>query len=748
MPPSPRKYKKHPLEDKPYRYFQSAEIGHLGGPDREENEDAWRACTRAVRDYDEKLIQSWRMDMDTTLVFAALFSAILTAFVLESYQWLSEDPNDVVVSLLTRIATQLEDNDPSPAPFMGSDTTYAPNASHIAINALWFASLVMTLHTVLMSILVKQWLAEYVWTVGSKVTSPHQTATLRQFRFAGLTAWKIPHIIHYLPVNSFSSVSLSCWPGSLSVELPNCCGAALDSAAGLVCLVFPQAWLVHRVVKLGGFIYIAVTSGRMWEAQKSRQSLAPRGWVDAALQYFEEKEHRTALDAALLGWIHSSLVAWDPSLSWHLWKCAITLPVEAFHPLFCRFAEAEYPNGRGVLDTENLNSAGAPPARLIYLQRRISKSAELLADRLDREDGDRILRVYNIYLDALLRWTYDITIQDSTVAEYIAVFRVFHFRLLPKRGVSTIHASIPANSDPGRLSKATCVWAGLLDEKEICEVLEDLSRRTWVHHDGDQDSPVTDGSSTRAYSEVSALVNAALSRATSTAPDSGVFLSLIQSTLLMSRRLQSADFAAGMAEQMKRLITKMRGFVHASSEIHLDVLDRWVPLLQPGGELSVTEEWEFLWRAGRGLDRVFARVMSSALNTDSLNNMHAPRLVSIEIAIISLPTTAAMATHLQRNVWDVFATGPIRKALFLLIGTRHPPMNKSICSGFRTTSYNLNALRLSRSKGSGKRSSDRILSRLYSTSAMNWQTGCPPHYLAAAVARRSRVFTGLQETHL
>ncbi|KAF9025227.1 hypothetical protein BDZ89DRAFT_1040657 [Hymenopellis radicata] len=542
MPPSPRKYKKHPLEDKPYRYFQSAEIGHLGGPDREENEDAWRACTRAVRYYDEKLIQSWRMDMDTTLVFwreinphsqAALFSAMLTAFVLESYQWLSEDPNDLVVSLLTRIATQLEDNNPSPAPFMGSDTTYAPNASHIAINALWFASLVMTLHTVLMSILVKQWLAEYVWTVGSKVTSPHQTATLRQFRFAGLTAWKIPHIIHYLPCQLIFALFLF--------------------LAGLVVFL----WDYQIAVALPSTVLVALSAsyfvGRMWEAQKSRQSLAPRGWVDAALQYFEEKEHRTALDAALLGWIHSSLVAWDPSLSWHLWKCAITLPVEAFHPLFCRFAEAEYPNGRGVLDTENLNSSGAPPARL------------------DREDDDRILRVYNIYLDALLRWTCDITIQDSTVAEYIAVFRVFHFRLLPKRGVSTIHASIPANSDPGRFSKATCVWAGLLDEstvlgtrikesrflrplqEEICEVLEDLSRRTWVHHDGDQDSP----------SQTVVVRERSVNRATSTAPDSDVFVSLIQSTLLMSRRLQSADFAAGMAEQMKRLITKMRAFVHA-----------------------------------------------------------------------------------------------------------------------------------------------------------------------------------------
>ncbi|TDL17845.1 hypothetical protein BD410DRAFT_882542 [Rickenella mellea] len=41
--------------------------------------------------YDKDLVHNWRDDMDSLLIFAALFSASVTAFVIESYNNLVQD---------------------------------------------------------------------------------------------------------------------------------------------------------------------------------------------------------------------------------------------------------------------------------------------------------------------------------------------------------------------------------------------------------------------------------------------------------------------------------------------------------------------------------------------------------------------------------------------------------------------------------------------------------------------------------
>lgn len=64
---------KHPLEDFPYLFSKSPGIGYMGGDGPGASSEAWLACTRAVREYDDKLIQSWRSEMNTTLVFVCLF---------------------------------------------------------------------------------------------------------------------------------------------------------------------------------------------------------------------------------------------------------------------------------------------------------------------------------------------------------------------------------------------------------------------------------------------------------------------------------------------------------------------------------------------------------------------------------------------------------------------------------------------------------------------------------------------------
>ncbi|GJE90498.1 hypothetical protein PsYK624_066370 [Phanerochaete sordida] len=63
---------------------------------------------KAVREDDEDKIRDCKEDIDTLLVFAGLYSAVLSAFNIESYTALQPDPSDQMIHLLERIAAQTQ----------------------------------------------------------------------------------------------------------------------------------------------------------------------------------------------------------------------------------------------------------------------------------------------------------------------------------------------------------------------------------------------------------------------------------------------------------------------------------------------------------------------------------------------------------------------------------------------------------------------------------------------------------------
>uniref|UniRef100_A0A0W0FG04 DUF6535 domain-containing protein n=1 Tax=Moniliophthora roreri TaxID=221103 RepID=A0A0W0FG04_MONRR len=94
--------------------------------------ESWERVLKEVSRHDEDMVKGWRDDIDTLLVFAGLFSAVVTAFVIESYQWLVEDPADTTVTLLTHlIAVQV--NGSQSASF--EPTQFKADALSIRINS-------------------------------------------------------------------------------------------------------------------------------------------------------------------------------------------------------------------------------------------------------------------------------------------------------------------------------------------------------------------------------------------------------------------------------------------------------------------------------------------------------------------------------------------------------------------------------------------------------------------------------------
>ncbi|KAE9386278.1 hypothetical protein BT96DRAFT_960608 [Gymnopus androsaceus JB14] len=144
--------------------------------------DPWTECLKSVRTYDDEKCKGWREDIDTLLVFAGLFSATVTAFATESYQWLQQDKNSAIFAQLVYISERLNGST-SPAPAVSA---FTPAPASIRINVFWFLSLTISLATVLVGILCKQWLREYQKDAS---VGHHLALELRQMRYESLKKW-------------------------------------------------------------------------------------------------------------------------------------------------------------------------------------------------------------------------------------------------------------------------------------------------------------------------------------------------------------------------------------------------------------------------------------------------------------------------------------------------------------------------------------------------------------------------------
>ncbi|EJD49959.1 hypothetical protein AURDEDRAFT_20414, partial [Auricularia subglabra TFB-10046 SS5] len=159
---------------------------------------AWQNCYKAVERHDKDLCQAYREQIDTLLVFAGLFSAVVTAFAVESYQWLQDDPADTSALLLRDLVFLVAANSnqtvqlaPKAPPGRLTDGTI------VRLNVFWFVSLCLSLSAALVGILCKQWLREYERDLGR---SPETSLAVRHIRFQGLEYWRVGTIVTSVPI--------------------------------------------------------------------------------------------------------------------------------------------------------------------------------------------------------------------------------------------------------------------------------------------------------------------------------------------------------------------------------------------------------------------------------------------------------------------------------------------------------------------------------------------------------------------
>ncbi|KAI0758684.1 hypothetical protein C8Q74DRAFT_258684, partial [Fomes fomentarius] len=207
----------------------------------EEKKKAWDETAKIVKDYSDELVKRWKEEIDTLLVYAGLFSAVLTALIVESYKLLSPPPPDPVLAALQQISVQLSSFSVNPSfvnstqPSVSQVLPPPPPAPRWAVwlNALWFSSLIFSLSAASVGIMVKQWLNEY--STGLIGDSRH-FARLRQHRLQNLEKWHVAEIVAILPI--LLQIALVLFFGGLLVLLWGLNSDIAAVASALIGLLF------------------------------------------------------------------------------------------------------------------------------------------------------------------------------------------------------------------------------------------------------------------------------------------------------------------------------------------------------------------------------------------------------------------------------------------------------------------------------------------------------------------------------
>ncbi|SJL03775.1 uncharacterized protein ARMOST_07132 [Armillaria ostoyae] len=167
----------------------------------------WRTFLEECGPFDLEMVEGWRDALDVLLVFAGLFSAVVSTFVAQTSQSLQVDYGQVTATLLIELIDVQRSvaNGSLVNDIPRSDLTFHPSTSDSWVNGLWFTSLSLSLSTALFAVLTKQWIHQYMSVPSG---TPRDRCRLRQFRYMGLQRWGVDLIIGLLPVLMSASLAV------------------------------------------------------------------------------------------------------------------------------------------------------------------------------------------------------------------------------------------------------------------------------------------------------------------------------------------------------------------------------------------------------------------------------------------------------------------------------------------------------------------------------------------------------------
>ncbi|CCO34115.1 hypothetical protein BN14_08207 [Rhizoctonia solani AG-1 IB] len=261
--------KPHDAQQARYRVYQADDP--VLEPDEygaELTKDArvWKVYVKEADRWDAELVDGWNKQA-LSYIFAALFSAVSTTFLIESSGMLKQDPNDVSAAALIVIShalvalagnssvdlSTLSLPDQSAAPFM-------PPYNAVVVNTLWYLSLATSIATSFLAMLAKDWCHSFAT---GRSGHPWKQAQRRQRKWMMIEKWKmqelivvLPSLIHLSLLLFAIGLCLYAWDLNTTTAIPVICiaGAAFlfyvwSSVIASMVEHFPYTTIVSKLLR-------------------------------------------------------------------------------------------------------------------------------------------------------------------------------------------------------------------------------------------------------------------------------------------------------------------------------------------------------------------------------------------------------------------------------------------------------------------------------------------------------------------
>lgn len=211
-----------------------------------------------------------------------LFSAVLTTFIIQSYQQMLPNSADTTNALLQRLIDDLRaastlDIPSTPFALPTTNEDLVPSTQEIRwVNGLWFAALSCSLSAALVSMLAKQW----IQLIPNVSGSPRYRARKRQRRYTQLQHWHVVALINALPLLLhialllfFAGVVVLLWSGDTAITASTFTTVSLAYifyiGSMILSLFYPDCPYQHPIVE----------HLRHW-FEKKRRPVIPQKYVD------------------------------------------------------------------------------------------------------------------------------------------------------------------------------------------------------------------------------------------------------------------------------------------------------------------------------------------------------------------------------------------------------------------------------------------------------------------------------------
>ncbi|KZW02450.1 hypothetical protein EXIGLDRAFT_665432, partial [Exidia glandulosa HHB12029] len=179
------------------------------GEETSANARVWKVYKDEATAHDKSLLDGWNKTLDILLIFAGLFSAVATAFVIESYKLLQPDYEEYIAgALFAALSSRNGSGALDQALDLQDPNDFVPLRASRWLNGIWFTSLVLSLVVAFLCILLKQCIEEYSSRVSAPFPSLRHWSRRRTFYFDGMTEWALPVFVAILPLLLHAAVFL------------------------------------------------------------------------------------------------------------------------------------------------------------------------------------------------------------------------------------------------------------------------------------------------------------------------------------------------------------------------------------------------------------------------------------------------------------------------------------------------------------------------------------------------------------